>query len=74
MWAPIVPMKELDIMCLDTKIRLFKSLVLSIGNYECHVWGPNLLMLSESCTFTKNPMQILILEFIRLISGCGRKR
>jgi hypothetical protein len=72
MLALIGPMKELGIMCLDTNFRLFKSLVLSIGNYKCHVWGPNLLMPSESCTLTKNPMQILILEFICLISGCGR--
>ena len=72
MWALIRRMQELGIMCLDTKIRLFKSLVLSIGNYGCQVWGPPLLMPSQSCTF-KNPMQILILEFIRIISGCGRK-
>ncbi len=73
LWAMIRRFQEMKILCLDTKIRLFNTLVLPIANYACQTWGVYYLLPVESSIFTNNPVQKLILYFLRLISGCREK-
>jgi hypothetical protein len=73
MWALINRIHEIGIMSLETKINLFKTLVLPVGNYGCQIWGVCFLIPSEAQTFAKNPIQKMVLDFLRIITGCGKK-
>ncbi len=47
MWALVSRAHELNITGLDVKIKLFKTSVVSIGNYACHVWAVDFLRINS---------------------------
>jgi hypothetical protein len=59
-----------DIQLLETKNRLLKVHVASVGNYGCQVWGVDYLKFSSFDHIMNNPRQRRQLFFLHHISGC----
>lgn len=70
MWALVRKMEQSDTVPLLIKLRLFDSAVGSVASYGCHVWGVQYLeWRSEHHIFTRNRAQLLLLQYLRIISG-----
>jgi exonuclease III len=72
MWALCSKMDGLGVKCMEVKLRLFEMLVMSIGNYGCQVWGVNYLRLDSDAHVFNNPLQKVVLLYLRTISGAYR--
>jgi hypothetical protein len=72
MWATIRRMQDLSISCLDVKIRIFNTMVMSVGSYGCQVWGVDFLRCKSERDVFSNPLQGLVLKYLRIITGCNR--
>jgi exonuclease III len=72
MWATIRRMQDLSINCLDVKIRIFNTMVMSVGSYGCQVWGVDFLRCKSERDVFNNPLQSLVLKYLRMITGCNR--
>ena len=72
MWALCMKMEGLGIKCMEVKLRLFDMLVMSIGNYGCQIWGVHYLRFDSDAHVFNNPLQKLVLLFLRTISGAYR--
>jgi hypothetical protein len=70
MWALIRKMGQSDTVPLQTKVMLFDTAVGSVASYGCSVWGVQYLeWRSEHHIFTRNRFQMLVLQYLRTISG-----
>ena len=70
MWALIRKLRRSDTMPIHIKLQLFHSVVGAIAGYGCQVWGVyHLDWRSEHRIFTTNPLQKLVLQFLRVITG-----
>ena len=69
MWALLRRIKDLQIWALDTKLRLLDLLVVSVGSYASQVWGVLFCDLSSINAVLDNPLQRVILQFLRVITG-----
>ena len=69
MWALLSKFEGLKIKCIKVKLMLFGSLVGSVGDYGCQVWGVDFLRFESEAHIFNNPLQKLTLRFLRLISG-----
>jgi hypothetical protein len=69
MWAMIGRIEGLGILCLEAKLRLFKTVVGSIGNYACQVWAVDYLRVDCEEHVFANPFQQVVLTFLRTVSG-----
>ena len=72
LWALCSKMDGLGIRCMEVKLRLFQMLVMSIGNYGCQVWGINYLRFDSDAHVFSNPLQKVVLLYLRTISGAYR--
>jgi hypothetical protein len=72
MWGLWHRMKQMGIVCLDTKLRLLHTLVTSVGEYACQVWGVYFLDASSEYMIFKSPLQKLVLDFLRLSMGASK--
>ena len=73
MWALWQRMKQLGINCLETQLRLLHTLVITVGEYACQVWGVHFLDPAGDHEIFKSPLQHLILYFLRLCTGAHSK-
>jgi hypothetical protein len=55
----------------DTLCRLFKIIVLPVGNYACQAWAVDNLNMSSAKRILDNPLQKVVIYFLRLLSGCS---
>lgn len=62
--------KKLGIMCIDTKLRLFDILALSVGLYASQVWGVYYLGFSTMQQVFDNPLQKVMKQFLQELTGC----
>jgi len=70
MWMLTRKLGKSDATPLCIKLQLFDSAVGAIANYGCQIWGVQYLdWRSEHQIFTRNPVQKLHLQFMRLITG-----
>jgi hypothetical protein len=72
MWALLRKFKTLQIYSLKVKVQMFVTLVASVGNYGCQVWGVNYLRMDRECHIFNNPMQKLTFNFARIITGASQ--
>jgi hypothetical protein len=69
MWALLRRIQDLGIWALDTKLRLFDLLVVSVGSYASQVWGVSYFNFTSLDSVLDNPLQRVILNFLRIITG-----
>lgn len=65
--------QRMGVLCTDTKLRIFSTMVMSIADYACQIWGVDKLNCSTHNRIFQNPTQKLVIAFLRTISGCHRK-
>lgn len=69
LWALLSRIEALRITNLKTQLKLFQTLVESIGNYGCQVWGVDYFRVDTESHILSNPVQKVVLTFLRMISG-----
>ena len=69
MWTLVKKIQGRRIFCINVKLTLFKSLIATIGNYGCQVWGVNYLRFDSEKHIFENPFQKVVLLFLRVIGG-----
>lgn len=62
-------LKVLKISCPDVQIKLFKTVVASVGNYGAQVWGVHYLRIDSEAHVFNNPFQGVVFEFLRNMTG-----
>ena len=69
MWALIHKIHVMGISCPDVQVKLFNSMVASVGNYGSQVWGVRFLRVDSEAHVFSNPFQNVVLEFARNLAG-----
>jgi len=69
MWALLRRIKDLGIWARETKIRLLDLLVVSVGSYASQIWGVSFFDFSSVDSVLDNPLQRVVLHFLRIITG-----
>jgi len=70
MWPTISRMRFLGVTRLEARIRIFNTVVAPIAEYGCQVWGVDFLNFSNENKIFDNPLQKLVLNFLRAVTGC----
>lgn len=60
-------LKGKQICCPEVMMRYFLATVAPVGNYACQVWAVNFLSMDRMDQVFQNPLQKVVLDFIRFI-------